>query len=150
MAAADITLVHAGIGAVADVVMLARATRTIIRQNLGWAFGYNLILVPLAAAGVLPPVLAAMAASSVTVVGNALRLRRSARPGRAGGRPPRRSAASPRVPGTRAKEPAGEPARIGLTWPAVVCVWCGGHRLPGRTSGKAVEAPVLGFPGSGT
>ena len=38
MAAADITLVHAGIGAVANVVMLARATRTIIRQNLGWAF----------------------------------------------------------------------------------------------------------------
>jgi Cu+-exporting ATPase len=58
--------------------MLARATRKIIRQNLGWAFGYNLLLVPLAAAGILPPVLAAvaMATSSVTVVGNALRLRR--------------------------------------------------------------------------
>ena len=78
MAAADITLVHGGVGAVADAVMLARATRQIIRQNLGWAFGYNLLLVPLAATGILPPVLAAaaMAASSVTVVGNALRLRR--------------------------------------------------------------------------
>jgi hypothetical protein len=78
MAAADITLVHGGVGAVADAVLLARATRRIIRQNLGWAFGYNLTLVPLAAAGILPPVLAAaaMAASSVTVVGNALRLRR--------------------------------------------------------------------------
>jgi Cu+-exporting ATPase len=78
MAAADITLVHGGVGAVADAVMLARATRRIIRQNLGWAFGYNLLLVPLAAAGILPPVLAAvaMATSSVTVVGNALRLRR--------------------------------------------------------------------------
>ncbi len=78
MAAADITLVHGGVGAVADAVLLARATRRIIRQNLGWAFGYNLILVPLAATGVLPPVLAAvaMATSSVTVVGNALRLRR--------------------------------------------------------------------------
>jgi P-type E1-E2 ATPase len=43
MAAADITLVHGGITAVADAVLLARATRTIIRQNLGWAFGYNLI-----------------------------------------------------------------------------------------------------------
>ena len=78
MAAADITLVHGGVGAVADAVMLARATRRIIRQNLGWAFGYNLTLVPLAAAAILPPVLAAvaMATSSVTVVGNALRLRR--------------------------------------------------------------------------
>ena len=78
MAAADITLVHGGVGAVADAVMLARATRKVIRQNLGWAFGYNLLLVPLAAAGILPPVLAAlaMATSSVTVVANALRLRR--------------------------------------------------------------------------
>ncbi|HEY6278223.1 MAG TPA: cation-translocating P-type ATPase [Streptosporangiaceae bacterium] len=78
MAAADITLVHGGVSAVADAVMLAQATRRIIRQNLGWAFGYNLLLVPLAAAGILPPVLAAvaMATSSVTVVGNALRLRR--------------------------------------------------------------------------
>jgi P-type Cu+ transporter len=78
MAAADITVVHGGVGAVADAVMLAQATRRIIRQNLGWAFGYNLLLVPLAAAAILPPVLAAlaMATSSVTVVGNALRLRR--------------------------------------------------------------------------
>jgi P-type Cu+ transporter len=78
MAAADITVVHGGVGAVAATVMLARATRRIIRQNLGWAFGYNLLLVPLAAAGILPPVLAAvaMAISPVTVVGNALRLRR--------------------------------------------------------------------------
>ena len=78
MAAADITLVHGGVGAVADAVTLARATRHIIRQNLGWAFGYNLLLVPLAAAGILPPVFAAvaMATSSVSVVGNALRLRR--------------------------------------------------------------------------
>ena len=89
MAAADITLVHGGIGAVADAVLLARATRKIIRQNLAWAFGYNLVLVPLAATGILPPVLAAvaMASSSVTVVGNALRLRRfgaASRPSRRG------------------------------------------------------------------
>jgi cation transport ATPase len=44
MAAAGITLVHGGVGAVADAVLLARATRKIIRQNLTWAFGYNLIL----------------------------------------------------------------------------------------------------------
>jgi len=96
MAAADITLVHGGVGAVADAVLLARATRRIIRQNLAWAFGYNLVLVPLAAAGILPPVLAAvaMATSSVTVVGNALRLRRF---GKAAGHapPPRPGAPSP-------------------------------------------------------
>ena len=68
--------------------LLARATRRIIRQNLGWAFGYNLILIPLAAAGVRPPVLAAaaMATSSVTVVGNALRLRRFGTTGPTSGR----------------------------------------------------------------
>jgi Cu+-exporting ATPase len=106
MAAADITLVHGGIGAVADAVMLARATRKIIRQNLGWAFGYNLVLVPLAATGVLPPVLAAgaMATSSVTVVGNALRLRRFGHlPGQPS--PSHAVAATPAAP-----PPAGEGA----------------------------------------
>jgi Cu+-exporting ATPase len=104
MAAADITLVHGGIGAVADAVLLARATRRIIRQNLGWAFGYNLILVPLAATGVLPPVLAAvaMATSSVTVVGNALRLRRF---GKTAGQasPPHRGAATLTAPESAAE-----------------------------------------------
>jgi P-type Cu+ transporter len=97
MAAADITLVHGGVGAVADAVMLARATRRIIRQNLGWAFGYNLLLVPLAATGILPPVLAAaaMAASSVTVVGNALRLRRFGSTSRHRDRPPRHGMVTP-------------------------------------------------------
>ncbi len=78
MAAADITLVHGDIGAVADAISLARATRRVIWQNLGWAFGYNMVLVPLAATGVLPPIFAAMAMafSSVSVVTNALRLRR--------------------------------------------------------------------------
>ena len=104
MAAADITLVHGGVGAVADAVMLARATLRIIRQNLGWAFGYNLLLVPLAAAGILPPVLAAltMATSSVTVVGNALRLRRF--------RPTSQRAASLHTP-VRAPAPASIGAR---------------------------------------
>jgi Cu+-exporting ATPase len=99
MAAADITLVHGGIGAVADAVLLARATRRIIRQNLGWAFGYNLTLVPLAATGILPPVLAAvaMATSSVTVVGNALRLRRFGK-GRQGKRRRHRAVAQSRRP----------------------------------------------------
>ncbi len=106
MAAADITLVHGGVGAVADAVLLARATRAIIRQNLAWAFGYNLILVPLAATGILPPVLAAvaMATSSVTVVGNALRLRRFAKGRHAGPLPQHGPVAS------AARVPAGKGA----------------------------------------
>lgn len=91
MAAAEITLVNGNVGAVADAIALSRATRRNIWQNLGWAFGYNLILVPLAAIGVLPPMFAAlaMALSSVSVVTNALRLRRFGRtPGPQQGRSP--------------------------------------------------------------
>ena len=81
MAAAAITLVHGDVGAVADAIALSRATLRVIRENLAWAFGYNLILVPLAIADIVPPILAAlaMALSSVTVVLNALRLRRFGR-----------------------------------------------------------------------
>ena len=78
MAAAAITLVHGDVGRVGDAIALGRATLRVIRQNLAWAIGYNLVLVPLAMLDVVPPALAAlaMACSSVTVVGNALRLRR--------------------------------------------------------------------------
>ena len=69
----------------ADAIRLSRATLRTIRQNLAWAFGYNLAALPLAAAGLLSPLLAglAMALSSVSVVANALRLRRF-RPGNTG------------------------------------------------------------------
>ncbi|MEV4452424.1 heavy metal translocating P-type ATPase, partial [Streptomyces mirabilis] len=75
--AADVTLVRGDIEALADAVLLARRTLGTIRVNLVWAFGYNIVTVPLALVGLLNPMLAAaaMSASSVLVVGNSLRLR---------------------------------------------------------------------------
>ena len=77
LAAADVNVLGGSLGAVADALGLARRTYRIIRQNLVWAFGYNVIMIPLAVVGVLDPMLAAsaMALSSVSVVLNALRLR---------------------------------------------------------------------------
>jgi P-type Cu+ transporter len=76
--ASDLTLVSGDLRAAAKAVRLSRATLRTIKQNLGWAYGYNLAALPLAAVGLLNPVLAsaAMAFSSVSVVSNALRLRR--------------------------------------------------------------------------
>ena len=75
--AADVTLVRGDIEALADAVRLARRTLGTIRVNLAWAFGYNVVTVPLAVVGLLDPMLAAaaMSASSVLVVTNSLRLR---------------------------------------------------------------------------
>ncbi|MGA0122376.1 MAG: HAD-IC family P-type ATPase, partial [Gaiellales bacterium] len=77
-AAADVTLVRPDLVAAADAVRLARRTMATIRGNLAWAFGYNVVLIPLAALGYLNPILSglAMAASSLFVLGNSLRLRR--------------------------------------------------------------------------
>ncbi|NUS89138.1 MAG: cadmium-translocating P-type ATPase [Streptomyces sp.] len=91
--AADVTLVREDIQAIPDAVRLARHTLATIRANLVWAFGYNLVTLPLAAVGRLNPMVAAaaMSASSLLVVGNSLRLRtwnpaRPHRPGRRSGR----------------------------------------------------------------
>lgn len=74
--AADLVVSHPSLMRIPESVALARRTRTIIRQNLAWALGYNLLALPLAAAGLVTPWLAAlgMAVSSLTVTLNALRL----------------------------------------------------------------------------
>ena len=76
--ASDLTLVSGDLRAASDAIRLSRATLRTIKQNLGWAFGYNLAAIPLAAIGLLNPVIAslAMVFSSLSVVTNALRLRR--------------------------------------------------------------------------
>ena len=89
IAASDITLVGGDLRSIVSAIALSRRTVVTIKQGLGWAFGYNILLIPVAAGALysfdkllLDPVLAsaAMAMSSVSVVTNALRLRRFQRP----------------------------------------------------------------------
>lgn len=79
--ASDITLMSGRLDGVVSAIELSRRTLRTIYQNLGWAFGYNTAAIPLAALGVLNPVVAgaAMGLSSVSVVTNSLRLRRFGR-----------------------------------------------------------------------
>jgi Cu+-exporting ATPase len=86
MQAAGVTLMRGDPALVAEAIELSRRTVAKIRQNLFWAFGYNVVGLPLAAFGLLNPMIAgaAMAFSSVSVVSNALLLQRSDRPSRPG------------------------------------------------------------------
>lgn len=76
--AADITLMSGDLLAIVETIQLSQATMRKIKQNLAWAFGYNILLIPVAAFGLLNPILAgaAMAFSSVSVVTNTLFLKR--------------------------------------------------------------------------
>ena len=90
IAASDVTLVGGDLRGIVSAIALSRRTVTTMKQGLAWAFGYNILLIPVAAGALyawdgllLDPVLAsaAMAMSSVSVLSNALRLRRFKRPG---------------------------------------------------------------------
>jgi Cu+-exporting ATPase len=113
--AADIILLRDDLDTIPDAIGLARATFRTIRRNLGWAFGYNVAAIPLAALGFLNPIVAsaAMTLSSVFVVANSLRLQRY----------PLRTAGGNERPGRRH---ARLHARQGRLPPAVAP-----HRRPG-------------------
>jgi len=74
---ADMVILRSDLRLVADAILLSKKTLSIIRQNIFWAFFYNMVVIPLAVAGVMHPVMAAgaMVFSSLTVVGNSLRAR---------------------------------------------------------------------------
>ena len=92
LANSEVALLRNDLNGVPAAVSLARSTYAVIRQNFGWASGYNLAALPLAAAGLIDPLVAAgaMACSSLVVVSNSLRLTRLGRSGTTSVRFPRR------------------------------------------------------------
>ncbi len=121
ISAADLIVLRDDLRAVPDAIQLSRATLGVIRGNLTWAFGYNIAAIPLAALGLLNPLIAgaAMALSSAFVVGNSVRLRHFGtpatdgrnwyRPSRAG--QGRRGPCGPAVP-ARDTDSAGVPEEV--------------------------------------
>jgi len=91
LANSDVALLGSDLNGVPAAVTLARATYAVMVQNFGWAIGYNIAALPLAAAGLIDPLVAALAMglSSLLVVANSLRLARFGRPGLAKGQGPR-------------------------------------------------------------
>ena len=134
--AADLTLVNGDPNTIAEALLLARATLTVIRGNLIWAFGYNVIAIPAAALGYLNPLFAgiAMAASSLIVTGNSLQLRRFGRRRQAARTAGPGSGTAPGVPDERGpgdRAPGGprgarpRPAGPGARRPGRAAAGCG-------------------------
>jgi len=160
MHTAGVTLMRGDPGLVADAIAISQRTYRKIRQNLVWAFVYNVIGIPLAAFGLLNPVLAgaAMALSSVSVVGNALLLRRwQPAPGTADGGPAARIDAAPALvlppapspetvsnssnPAQDAPQPREKPTMYQLTVEDMTCKHCVG-RVTKAVQGVDPEAKV--------